>query len=292
MIDAIAGQLRADEDWRALGTFGLVQKTWLASSRHYLFSDVSLNSSNVDAFLEILTAPGCFIAPYVCRLELKQEHGKLLNKFLPHGQPLNAAKALMIEDLRWEDLIPEAEEILLSGFEGITHLELHRPKFDSFGQFVNFIAEFSSLELLSLTGGDWDEDFGNSSSSRMAEKPISPRLKSLEASLHSPCKRELARWLLHCQPAPAISTIDLHGVTADEAPAVAKLLQALGHTLQHLRLGFDIDITTGTSVCKHIPLLHPDSLWQIICVRHLTWHRTQHSVLFALITLVGDIPAF
>src|ERR1700733_2856780 len=116
MIDAIAGQLHADEDWATLRSFGLVRKTWLPSSRHYLFSSVSLNSSNVDAFLEILTSPDCIMAPYVRRLELQQEHGKLLNKFLPHGRPLSGVKALVIEELRWEDLIPEAEEILLSGF--------------------------------------------------------------------------------------------------------------------------------------------------------------------------------
>ena len=248
MVDAIASQLHADEDWRALGAFGLVQKTWLPASRHYLFSDVSLNSSNVDAFLEILTAPDSFMAPYVCRLELKQEHGKLLNKFLPHGRPLSATKELMIEDLRWEDLIPEAEEILFSGFKGLTHLDLHRPKFDSFGQFVDFITEFSVLELLSLARGDWDEDFGGLSSSQVPEKPISPRLKTLKASVHSPCKRELATWLLHFKLVPAINTVDLHGVTGDEASAIARLIRALGATLQHLRLGFDIDIPTGTSI--------------------------------------------
>jgi hypothetical protein len=250
MVDAIAGQLHADEDWRALRAFGLVQKTWLPASRYYLFSNVSLNSSNIDSFLEILTAPASFMAPYVCRLELKQEHGKLLNKFLPHGRPLSATKELIIEGLRWEDLIPEAEEILFSGFKGLTHLELHRPKFDSFGQFVNFITEFSVLELLSIARGDWDEDFGGLSSSQVPDKPISPRLKTLEASVYSPCKRELATWLLHFKLVPAINTIDLHGVTGDEASAIARLIRALGATLQHLRLGFDIDMATGTSICK------------------------------------------
>ena len=245
MIDAIASHLYADGDWRSLGSFGLVQKAWLPSSRRYLFSDVSLNSSNVDAFLEILTAPDCIVAPYVGRLELKQEHGKLLNKFLPYGQPLNAVKALVIEELRWEDLIPEAEEILLSGFGGVTHLELDKPKFDSFNQFANFVTEFSSLELLSLTRGDWDEDFGQPSC-QVPEKSISTKLTSLKASVSSPCKRELVKWLLCCLPVPAISAVDLQGITKDEAPAVRSLMRALGPALHHLRLGFYIQITEGT----------------------------------------------
>jgi len=244
LIDAIAGQLHADGDWCTLGSFGLVQRTWLPSSRHYLFSNVSLNSSNVDAFLEILTSPDCIMAPYVRRLELQQEHGKLLNKFLPHGQPLSGVKALLIEELRWADLIPEAEEILLSGFSGIKHLELYRPKFDSFGQFISFVAEFASLELLSLIRGDWDEDYGGTSSEAV-EKAISPQLTTLKASVDSPCKRELVRWLLHRQRVPAISTVDLHDITEDEAPSIARLTQALGSELLHLRLGFDIRNATG-----------------------------------------------
>jgi len=246
LIDAIAGQLHTDEDGCTLGSFGLVQRSWLPSSRHYLFSSVSLNSSNVDAFLEILTSPDCIMAPYVRRLELQQEHGKLLNKFLPHGRPLSGVKALVIEELRWEDLIPEAEEILLSGFLGIKHLELYRPKFDSFGQFISFVTEFSSLELLSLIRGDWDEDYGGSSTSETAEKAISPQLTTLKASVYSPCKRELVRWLLRSQPIPAINTIDLHDVSDDEAPSIAGLTQALGPALQHLRLGFDIYNASGT----------------------------------------------
>lgn len=245
MVDAIAGQLHADEDWRTLASFGLVQKKWLTSSRRYLFSNVSLNSSNVDAFLEILTTPDCIMAPFVHRLELQQEHGKLLNKFLPHGRPLSGVKALMIEDLRWEDLIPEAEETLLSGFEDITCLELHRPKFDSFGQFVNFVTEFSSLEFLSLIRGDWDEDFGGSASSRITEKTISSRLTTLKASVHSPCKRELVAWLLRCQPAPAISAVELYDITEDEAFAIAGLTRALGPALQHLHLGFAVHTAPG-----------------------------------------------
>jgi len=248
MVDAIAAQLYADEDWRTLGSFGLVQTAWLPPSRRYLFSNVSLNSSNVDAFLDILTAPYCTVAPYVCRLELKQHHGKLLNKFLPYGQPLSAVKELMIEELRWEDLIPEAEEILLFGFKDITHLELDDQKFDSFAQFVNFITKFSSLEFLSLTRGDWDEDFGPPPF-QIATESILAKLTTLKASVYSPCKCELMKWLLRCDPVPAISTVDLDGVTEDEAPAVARLMRALGPALQHLRLGFDVNIATGMLAC-------------------------------------------
>jgi len=53
------------------------------------------------------------------------------------------------------------------------------------------------------------------------------------------------KWLLRCDPVPAISTVDLDGVTEDEAPAVARLMRALGPALQHLRLGFDVNIATG-----------------------------------------------
>jgi len=37
MVDAIAAQLYADEDWRTLGSFGLVQTAWLPPSRRISF---------------------------------------------------------------------------------------------------------------------------------------------------------------------------------------------------------------------------------------------------------------
>jgi len=122
-------------------------------------------------------------------------------------------------------------------------LELDQSKFDSFRQFVNFITEFPSLELLSLTRGEWDEDFG-SPSSQVAQNFIPANLTSLKASVYSPCKRELVEWLLRCQPMPAISTLDFHDVTVNEAPAISRLMQTLGPTLQHLCLGFDINHET------------------------------------------------
>lgn len=260
MVDAIASQLQADEDWHTLGSFGLVKKTWLPSSRHHLFADVSLNSINVDGFLVILLSPDCIMAPYVRRLRLTQEHGKLLNKFLPRAQPLKSIRSLILDELRWEDLIAEAEESLLSGFTGITQLELHRANFGSFTQFVKFITTFPSLECLSLIGADWYEDFGASSSHKV-EKSLSLHLTKLKTSVRSPCKGEILDWLCRCQQIPPLASLDLFGITPSDIPALSNLLPMLGSTLLHLRLQFDISHSIGI---VHFSCLN--SLGLIVCL--------------------------
>src|ERR1700732_3933189 len=96
LVDEFASQLNANEDWHALASFGRVRKSWLSPSRRYLFDAVSVDSSNVDAFLEILTTPNCVIASYVHRLELGRgfASSKLLNTFLSRAPPLSVVKAL------------------------------------------------------------------------------------------------------------------------------------------------------------------------------------------------------
>ena len=85
MVDAIVGQLYANKDWCALGSFSLVQNPGIpqagSASRRYLFDTIPLGSSNVDGFLKMSIVPRCVVASYVRRrrLKLTQLFDNLLN---------------------------------------------------------------------------------------------------------------------------------------------------------------------------------------------------------------------
>jgi len=131
----IACYLHDNADLRSLG---LVQTSWLPSSRRCLFKVVSVNPFSADGFFEVFCAPDCIVASYVRRLELNLlslwKHSLILlrcdrewlNETLPRLGQLSAVEELAISDLRWDDLTSEAGESLLSVFNNIKQLDIRR----------------------------------------------------------------------------------------------------------------------------------------------------------------------
>jgi hypothetical protein len=233
MVDAITDQLQASKDWYGLKSFGLVQKSWLSSSRRHLFHTISVKIRNIDWFLEILTVPSRSVTPYVRRLVVNNDHDMLLNKILPVAQPLHAVKSLSIALLSWGDLIPEAKENLISVFKHITFLSIHCVNFDSLSQAVHFITSYPYLEELSLMGGYWRSDL-SPSPSQMPDQSGLARLKTLRSFTLDHI--EILEWVLRCQPMPPLTTIDFSSHGRSEVNVWGRLIKALGPTLKHLRI--------------------------------------------------------
>jgi hypothetical protein len=72
----------------------ILQRSWLSSSRQYLFRNVSLTPSNVDEFLEFLIAPSCILASYVRLLHINKDYEQFLEKLMSCAQPLCTVKSL------------------------------------------------------------------------------------------------------------------------------------------------------------------------------------------------------
>jgi hypothetical protein len=245
IVDAIAYCVVCANGCTTLASLGLVQRSWLSSSRRYLFRTVTLKLSNVDKFLEFLVDPDCPVASYIHRLQLDEDHGRFLDKLLSCAQRLCTVKALVIMGLKWEGLSPIAELCLPSIFRDITYLCMPQANFPSIGQIAHFIASYPHLEQLELSY----TNFKSPPSQTIAE-PVPARLKSLR--FWSFRNVELLGWLLHNQSVPALSTLEIGYIAIDQIPLASRLITASGPTLKHLRIALDYNLVPGMSVTYHI----------------------------------------
>ncbi|KAJ7661043.1 hypothetical protein B0H17DRAFT_1212399 [Mycena rosella] len=100
---------------QALGTCGLVCKSWLRSSRHHLFGSATLRNHDLDGFLQLLHSPLASFLQSIASLSIELD-----------------------------------EDAMVQLFGNITRLDIHLVAFDTPRQMTAFISRFPRLEEMSL----------------------------------------------------------------------------------------------------------------------------------------------
>ncbi|TDL19486.1 hypothetical protein BD410DRAFT_792102 [Rickenella mellea] len=251
------------DDRRALGTCGLVCRSWLPSSRFHLFSTVQIYFFDVDTALPIICSPTSTIPPYVRHLELEDaglevggySYPQWLNEGLLKLPIFGALESLSLAHVAWGSLTVETRSSLLNMTRGLKRLELEYMQFGTVEQALDFFSSAPSLESLSLGSIQCHAE------NAPPTKTNKLRLKQVTFGGDS-YTLPLIDWLCS-QPAPSVETLNLTLVTMMQIPYISRYLKVLGPTLQHLGVScanLDNHGEVQVAFCKEIDLAHNPSL--------------------------------
>ncbi|KAJ7931236.1 hypothetical protein B0H13DRAFT_2308849 [Mycena leptocephala] len=215
LFDIIIGHTQDDID--ELATCGLVCRSWLAASRHYIFTGkpVSLRPGNVLAFIQLVIHPSSTILPYIQSLELLSTNSvrrgssdsetdwdsDWLDPVVGILANLPCVTELLIQNINWGRMNPLTRSALLAGFQALAHLEIWAAQFDSVSHVVQLVCSKPLLQILSVDDLGWDDP------------SFDPAL-NVPGALHSlrlsNCyKRDILDWIASHDSLPPIHHIQL-----------------------------------------------------------------------------------
>ncbi|KAJ7774564.1 hypothetical protein DFH07DRAFT_103464 [Mycena maculata] len=200
-------------DVAALSACTLVCREWLPSARFHLFSQIALDSSDMESFLDDMDVVG-------------SPRPSAFSKFAVTG--LGNVKSLRIDGL-------DLSAAPISFPKSLPHLEslgLHVFQADSFSIVATWLSALPSLRSLVLSG-DWD---GNETEMLTSSTSLSPTLPYLtHVDLDCPL-RVLLGWFLSLAMVPAIVSLVLRDIWEEEVSTISRFLVAMDASLESLTL--------------------------------------------------------
>lgn len=251
-IDSIIDYLHADKP--SLFACGLTCRSWQASSRFHLFSNVKIGSQNIQSFSKLLENPSNNVALVVRHLTVvtfeymgydngqessnKFERGAVtvLQRLPDLTAHLHMVKSLTLARMSWAECSPEILQNALSNLGMVEALELDRVIVRGRDAAVGVICAFPLLKTLSLNCFVWndhlldDSDPPQSVARHRQRPPFAIHLIDL---CHSP-PASLMRWLL--DHISSIRTIQCFFVVLDDNPSIQTTLTSMGPSIQEIKI--------------------------------------------------------
>jgi hypothetical protein len=112
------------DDVTALCNAGLVCKSWLPASRFHLFSTISFAVYNVHRALAVICAEGSTIPPYILDLEIRDNRDSFADEALRRLPLLNNLRNLTLEQIKWGNLTPGANNSVITMSQNLATLSL------------------------------------------------------------------------------------------------------------------------------------------------------------------------
>ncbi|KAJ3835860.1 hypothetical protein F5878DRAFT_626804 [Lentinula raphanica] len=154
-----------DLDSSYLSLASLVCRAWRNRSYERAFSSICLSSRSIPVFVSFLensfSRPAIF--PRLRRLRILGDgdtflwstlHLQDLSRLLRHLAQIGRISTLTLDNLNWAVLDP-ALAAMLTEFDGLERLCMHRISFTDLGQFSDFVAEFRLLRAFDLQHVEW-----------------------------------------------------------------------------------------------------------------------------------------
>ncbi|RXW20821.1 hypothetical protein EST38_g5043 [Candolleomyces aberdarensis] len=240
--------LKADR--ASLKNCGLVCRSWLLSSRCYLFQTIELDHSNIDTFSSLVVSTYSTIPPFVRRLKLapgdRQGH-RWFRRILPFLQFFKSVTWIALENLDWTWIKCPARSEFFSCFQSsLTELELKNLDFPMFRDVVDVVCESSSLVTISLTNISWTSGspplpLSSPASTDQSGSPRLPELKcpSLKKLIVRDCQiRPIFSWLLSHTSIPVIPSLEVGPISERDTMSFGRYLHSVNKGLLHLRMSF------------------------------------------------------
>ncbi|KAJ6589751.1 hypothetical protein B0H19DRAFT_1104620 [Mycena capillaripes] len=280
---------------QALGTFGLVSKSWLCSSRHHLFASVALRDGNWKLFVQLLDSPLATFPQSIESLTISvsdfdaMEPGASFNELFPLLRGVPALRSLLPEDVLrefprlrrlrlenvyWAGVTDTTTNHVLAAFPNIKELDLHLVTFPTPRHMTVIVSRFSQLQKVSMNPQFlWDGPaFNTSDYPQMPYTLQHLRLRlGLSVSTRSTFT-EVAHWFHAGDGPPAIRALELGILDAQSLPSVGNLLRALGPELHDLDLKLMYHVTAD-DIKTHIDLSQNPNVHRLTI--HLSLRRFQ-----------------
>ncbi|KAJ7161798.1 hypothetical protein C8R43DRAFT_947313 [Mycena crocata] len=279
--DAIIDHMHGDKS--ALGAFGLVNKSWLRSSRLHLFESVTLRDHNSQKFLQLARSPHATFVHSIDSISISRSRddadlGVSFNELISQLPPFPALRCLRLSHIHWTGVSQTSVDSLAVLFANITQFDLHLVTFDTPHQLFALISRFCRLQRTSLNA-----NFLSIPSTQLLvdapEVPSSLEFMRFRTGLNTTSNPagHLAAWLCSSDRSPAIRVLELGIVAATSLPSVGALLRALGPELHDFDLGL-MHHVTAAQIATHIDLS------QNISLKRLTIHLSLRRFLSATAT--------
>ncbi|KAJ7512461.1 hypothetical protein B0H11DRAFT_1699109 [Mycena galericulata] len=184
---------------------------------------------------------------------------------------------------------PSTKSALLTGFRGLTHLELWAAQFESVSHLLQLVCSKPLLQILSFDDLAWEDP--------SFEIPTTPS-ECVPATLNSlrlsNCyKRDILDWLSSHDSIPPIHHLQLGSVNPQDTRSIGRFLQRLGSDLLTLQLEFSSLDAGGDAedFCSRVDLAHNSALHTIILDKFINYSVYQFSSAVDWIPeLVSRIP--
>ncbi|KAJ7906838.1 hypothetical protein B0H13DRAFT_2020127 [Mycena leptocephala] len=296
--DLVMGYLHDHK--HAVGTCGLLAKSWLRSSRHHLFASVFLCDQNWEDFVQLLGSPLATFAQSINFLTISVSDydthtpgsSSNLNRVIlllrTFHEPAScfpenalrefpALRSLRLEDCHWTGVTETTTNSLVAMFPNITELDLHLVTFLSPSHMVVMVSPFSQLQKASLNPLFRQRE----SRFDLSHYPDVPRnlahlrlrLGPLTNNLHFD---QVVLWF-HVNP--PFRVLELGILDAQSLPSVGNLLRALGPQLQDFDLKL-MENVTAYDIKTNIDLSQNTNLHRLTI--HLSFPRFQPAAAAAL----------
>jgi hypothetical protein len=222
IVDAIIDHCHTDRP--TLASCSLVSRTWLTTSRFHLFEHPTLTSTNCDDFLALLDTPRCTVKSQVRAVTMFGTGWRHLAQAIARVVALETLTALHLLGLALEFLQP----FPILPNPALKTLRMAGNRLGSFRQLSNFVALFSSIEVLELHDTEWRSD-----ATTAAFHGPPPNLRTVKLG-RCPTKVPIFDWL--CESASQVDTLRLTLSRTTELRPAVRYLRSLGASLKHLEL--------------------------------------------------------
>jgi hypothetical protein len=231
LIDAIIDHLHDDKE--ALASCSLVCRTWTPRTRHYLFTNFTLNGKKLKTF----PRSGSAVMPFIRHFSVVDlSTAREWNKFLPLLVGFDRARSLSFSNIGipWQAMKSKSRSSLLRTFSAVVCLKLNFIRTKRFSEVASIICAFPCLQTLVVRHLTCSVPSRNQSSLPTSNHALSSSLRHLE--ILSFQAELLLEWFLSFETPPALHTVYLHELDdrADKRSITRRFLQAVGPTLESL----------------------------------------------------------
>jgi len=238
----------------ALGTCGLVSKSWLRSSRYHLFGCVGLRNHNWKSFLELVASPLTTFTQSINVLDILQPNEESFDELIPRLPEFPRLKRLRLDNVYWAGVSNTTANSFVAKFRNVPQFDLHLVTFNSSQQMATLISRFSRLQKTSIC----PIFLGDGIAPLLSDDFAVPR--NLEhARLRLPAApsgglrfNQIVAWLHAGDTPPPIRILELGILGPTTLPSAGNLLRALGPDLHDLDL--KLDRLTAGDIQTHVDL--------------------------------------
>ncbi|KAF8216888.1 hypothetical protein K438DRAFT_1797991 [Mycena galopus ATCC 62051] len=261
---------------RVLGTCGLVNKSWLRSSRHHLFGSVTLRDDSWKDFLQLLESPLATFPQSIEALTVSLSDDDEETAISFHdlvsqlrGLP-TALRRLRLENV----LVTETTAASLGTmFPDVRELDLYQVGFDTPWHMATLVSRFLRLRTASVYPVFLKD--GDLQVSHYPEIPRNLERLRLRLGVSAPGPfPEVARWFDAGETPPAIRVLEIGILDAASLHSVGNLLRVLGPELHDLNLKLMYHVTSD-DVRTHLDLSRNANIHSLTI--HLSLRRFQRA---------------
>lgn len=230
------------DDVDSLKTCSIASRCFLEPTRFHLFSSIVLDTNHrLDRFVTLVhNSPG--VVKHISYLAVRNPQQQQVSTSID-GEDISKlfTLALQVRAIEFTNVLWNLE-IQCHAFSSVTDLVLDWCTFSDFRSFQDFCIIFPNLDSLQIIHTAWERHnnpFGDvpnlavPSSQHVGSQ--SPRIRQL--IVMNSRFGLLGRWLVESGAAKHLHTVQFSVYGGSEFRACARLLEAAGESLRHLRLG-------------------------------------------------------